>query len=203
MDAGAPWGGGLHTAIGEGNPSEAVVMAYAFGAGTLATLTPTALTITVARAWAYNCSYPIQVNRLRWWGIGATTTHRFAVYRLVDKVQVIGPLSLTTVADSWNSVSVPSVTLAANTPYICAISTTATGATAGLRTSGTPLVFPPLQTAAGAPGGIALNQGANRFWYGQFAVTNGVLPATLPTLVRGTGWTAGIPLFFFDSNAAA
>lgn len=197
----APWAGGLHAALDDGAPSGDKELNYLSGTGTLATMTPTALTVSVARCWSYNCQFPVVVNRLRWWGIGATTSHRFAVYRTIDNVQVIGPISLTTTADAWNSASVAAVTLAPNTPYICAISTTTTGTTAGLRTSATPLLWPPLQ--ASTPGGLALAIGDHRFWFGQFAVSSGVLPSTLPTLVRGSGWTAGLPLFFFDSNSAA
>ena len=196
-----PWAGGLHAAIDDGRPSADREWNFINGPGTLATMTPTALTTSVARCWAYNSEYSLTVNRVRWWGIGSTLTHRFAVYRLSDGVQVIGPLSLTTTSDAWNSASVATIQLVANTPYICAISTTATGATAGLRTGATPLVSPPIQSLT--PGGLALAIGDHRFWFGQFAVTNGVLPATLPTLARGSGWTAGIPLFFFDSNSAA
>lgn len=196
-----PWAGGLHAAIDDGQPSNDKEWNYLNGPSTLATLTPTALTTSVARCWSYNCQFPIVVNRLRWYGIGATTTHNVAVYRQSDGVRVIGPLALTTTADAWNSIAVSAVTLAPNTPYIVALSTTATGTTAGLRTSGTPLLYPPLQ--ASSPGGIALSVGDHRFWFGQFAVTTGALPATLPTLVRGSGWTAGLPLFFFDSNSAA
>lgn len=197
----APWAGGLHVAIEDGAPTGDKELNYLFGPGTVTTMTPTALTTTTARCWSYNSQFRIVVNRLRWFGIGATTTHRLAVYRLSDGVQVIGPISLTTTADAWNSATVPAVTLAANTPYIVALSTTATGTTAGLRTSATPAVGPPLQ--ATTPGGLALAGGDHRFWFAQFAVTAGVLPATLPTLVRATGWTGGIPLFFFDSNSAA
>lgn len=195
------YSGGLHAAIGDGVPDDNAVMQYLSGPGTLNTLTPTALTVSVARCWTYTSDEPITVNRVRWFGIGANTVHRLSVYRLLDKVQVIAPLTLTMTADAWNSAAVSSVRLAANTPYIVGFSATATGATAGIRTSGLPLLFPPLPTAA--PGNLAVQYGGNRFWYGQFAVTNGVMPATLPTLVRGTGWTAGLPLFFFDSNSAA
>jgi GDSL-like Lipase/Acylhydrolase family len=196
-----PWAGGVHAALDDGQPSSDKEWNFINGPGTLATMTPTALSITVARCWSYNCQFPLVVNRLRWWGIGATTSHRFAVYRASDGVQVIGPISLTTTADAWNSASIAAVTLAQNTAYICAISTTTTGTTAGLRTSATPLLWPPLQ--ASTPGGLALAVGDHRFWFGQFTVSAGVLPGTLPTLVRGSGWTAGLPLFFFDSNSAA
>jgi hypothetical protein len=197
-----PWAGGLTAAIDDGRPSNDKEWNYLSGPGTLATLTPTLLTTSVARCWSYNCQFSIVVNRLRWWGVAAVSAiYKLAVYRLSDGVQVIGPLTVTTTADAWNSVTVPAVTLAPNTPYIVALSVVSTGTTAGLRTGGTPLVYPPLQ--ASTPGALALSVGDHRFWFGQFAVTSGVLPSTLPTLVRGTGWTAGLPLFFFDSNSAA
>lgn len=195
------WAGLLHAALDDGLPRAEKFNSYIFGSGTLATVTPTVLTTSVARAWVYCCEFPIVVNRVRWWGIGAVTAHRLAVYRFVDSAQVIAPLSLTSTANAWNSASVSSIKLEGGIPYVVAWSTTATGTTAGHRTCATPAVWPPLQSAT--TGNLRIASTANRSWFGQFAVTSGVLPDPMPTLVQGSGWTGGIPLFLFDSNSAA
>jgi hypothetical protein len=195
------WAGLLHVAIDDGRPTADKLSNYAFGSTTVATVTPTILTTSVARAWVYCCEFPIIVNRIRWWGIGAQTNHRVAVYRFVDSKLVIGPISLTSTANAWNSAAVSSIRLEGGIPYIVAWSTIATSTTAGHRTSAAPVVWPPLQSAT--TGNLRIAGASNRSWYGQFAVTTGVLPDPMPTLVQGSGWTGGLPLFYFDSNSVA
>lgn len=201
-----PWAGSLHGSIGNGEPEWEQQLLSLWGpSGTTTALTPTNIGVSVGRLVLYRSDFAITVNRIRWYGLAvAQTSFRMSVYNASTGAQVIAPQTVTTTAtEGWQSVLLsPAVTLAADTPYWVGISATATGTTAALRSMVAPGLFPPLPATVPA----SLNPISNnrqRFQFAQVALTNGVFPATLPTLVRASGWTGSVPYFLFDNSTAA
>ena len=202
------WAGNLHTAVGSGEPEVEWQNNFLYIPG--AALTPTLVTATVGRIWSYKSPYAITVNRLRWMqtaGTAAASNFRFGIYNPAlsgNAQQILAPqtLTFTATANSWTSHSISSLTLAADTLYYCCLSATAVSTTWSMRATGPTAVGPPLQ--ASSPGNLAIASAKHRYWFGQVALTNGVQPATMPTLVQSAAWaTAGLPAFFFDNSSAA
>lgn len=201
------WAGKLHSAYDNGDPD--VKWQHPFlWAG--APLTPTLITATVGRIWAYQSPYAITVNRLRWLqvvGTAAASNFRFGIYNPANAgaaQQILAPqtLTFTANADTWSSHNVGGVVLAANTLYYMCLSATAVSTVWSMRATGPTLAGPPLQ--ATEPGNLALAAGANRHWFGQVALTAGVQPSTMPTLVKAPAWaTAGLPGLLLDNSTAA
>lgn len=199
-----PWAGVLHAGVGSGEPEWEQQWLSQWGNQTVA-ITPTNVTLTVGRLTLYRCDYAITVNRIRWYGLAAAqTAFRMSVYNATTGAQVVAPqIVSTTATEGWQSVQLgTAVTLTANTPYWVGLSATATGTQAALRTSIAPGLYPPLPSAQ--PANLnAVTQNRHRFAFAQVALTNGVWPATLPALVRATGWTGTLPMFIFDNATAA
>jgi hypothetical protein len=147
----------------------------------------------------------ITVNRIRYFGIGSTTTiYRCAIYRLSGLARLTSELAFSTAADTWGSAgSALNISLTKNTAYFMACSVNATSTTAGIAAIGgtTTATTGRVATAPAAlPGSLALGATAylDSFQF-QFAVTTGALPATAASLAAPAAWTGGMPAFWLDS----
>jgi len=166
--------------------------------------TPTNIATTVARCAFFKLDIALTVNKIRFFGVGATTNvYRVAIYRLSDLARLTAELAFTTSAQSWGAAgSALNLALAANTIYFIAVAVNATGTTAGvLCCSGTTGRIGVLPT--GWPGNLDIDAASpkiNAMGFLQFAVTAGALPATAATLAFQGAWTGGMPAFFLDNN---
>ena len=199
-----PWAGAVITTTMNGNPNDALINMQR--AGNIAP-TPTNISTSVARCETFRPAFAINPNRLRFYGIGATTAvYQAAIYRWSDLARVTAQLALTTVAGSWGSADVTGLTLAANELYFIAVSANATGTTAGLGSVGSTVTSTTGQIATvptGLPGNMNFSQPYLNSYRFQFAVTTGALPTTAPALVAQSAWTGGMPVFWLDTDNAA
>jgi hypothetical protein len=166
--------------------------------------TPTNISITVARCAFFKPDTNITVNKIRWFGVGATTgVYRVALYRLSDLVRLQILNDFNTGAQAWGNGAFV-VSLTAGVIYFIAVAVDTVGTTAGVAChSGTTGRIGILPTAW--PGGLQINAGTPKIdamGFCQFAVTTGALPATAPTLALQGAWTGGMPAFFLDNNNA-
>jgi hypothetical protein len=196
-----PWDGIVSAAWGRGDPGE--LFQHLQGAGNISA-TPTNITTSIARCGAFILPANLTVNRIRFYGVGATTTvFRVAIYRLSDLARLTAELPYTTVANTWGSAgSALDLTLTAGTVYFMASAVNATGTTAGPLCVGTTTAATTGQiqsTPAGLPGSLALGSGYVSSYYFQFAVTTGALPATAATLALPAVWTGGLPAYWLDN----
>lgn len=166
--------------------------------------TPTNISITVARCAFFKLDTAITVNKIRWFGVGATTGfYRVAVYRLSDlaRLQILNDFNTT--AQAWGNGAF-SVSLAAGVIYFIAVAVDTVGTTAGVAChSGTTGRIGILPTAW--PGGLQINAASPKIdamGFCQFAVTTGALPNPAATLALQAAWTGGMPAFFLDNNNA-
>ena len=198
------WKGAIAGAWGNGDPG--VVLRHMFGVGVV-TPTPTNIAITVARCSFFKLDTSLVVNKIRWYGVGATTgLFHVAVYNVATLARVAILDDFNTALATWGSGAF-SVTLEADTLYLLAVSVDTVGTTAGvLAMSATAAATTGVITLpTNFPGNLDFNAASPKVDpYGlcQFAVTAGVLPATLPTLVNQAAWTGGMPAFFLDNNNA-
>lgn len=198
-----PWDGVLAGCVADGDPGW--LMTQVQTAGTVAA-TPTNITASVARCSAFMLRAPLTFNRLRAYGVGATTSvYRVAVYQMSDLARLTAELAFTTAANTWVSIgSALNVTLQKDVVYFVACAVNATGTTPGVACMGPTIAATTgqINTAPGSlPGSMA--QGASNFMSGyqfQFAVTTGALPATAPTLAAQAAWTGGMPAFWLDAS---
>lgn len=166
--------------------------------------TPTNIAITVARCAFFKLDTPLVVQKIRWFGVGATTGfYHVAVYRVSDLARMAILDDFNTAAQTWGSGAF-SCTLAAGELYLLAVSVDTVGTTAGVHchsgTTGRIGIIP-----TDWPGNLDINAASPKIdamGFCQFAVTAGALPATLPTLVLQAAWTGGFPAFFLDNNNA-
>jgi len=166
--------------------------------------TPTNISITVARCAFFQLDTALTVNKIRWFGVGATTgLYHVAVYRVSDGVRMAILDDFNTAAQTWGSGAF-SCTLAANVLYLLAVSVDTVGTTAGVAchsgTTGRIGIIP-----TNWPGNLDIDMASpkiNAMGFCQMAVTTGALPASMPTLVLQAAWTGGMPAFFFDNNNA-
>jgi hypothetical protein len=199
-----PWYGYIAGAcVPDGHPGEQLL--HVQRAGNIAA-TPTAITASVARCSLFMLPFDLTVNRLRAYGVGATTSiFRVALYRLSDLARITAELPFTTVANTWVSIgSALNVALTKDTPYFVAVSVNTTGTTAGPVSIGTTIAATTGQiitTPSAHPGNLAA-PGTSKIdqYYFQFAVTTGALPATAPTLAAQAVWTGGMPAFWLDNS---
>lgn len=200
------WAGNLHVAFGNGEPEFEIIQS-AFSSQTsqsFAGPTPTAIGVTVARCVSYRSPYAITVNRIRWYGIGATTgLYKIGMFRASDGVHMFTQTAITTAANTWGSIAPTQFTLAADTLYWFFITTTATGTTAGLSSPhSTRFTTAP----ASLPGNLAPSSGDAQFYFGQVAAVAGVVTTPAPTTIAAPSFTAAntgsVPLFFLDNNSA-
>ena len=196
------WYGKIVAAMNGGDPGSA--LAHLQRAGNI-TPTPTNITATIARCSSFMLPAAVTVNKIRWYGVGATTgLYHVAVYRYSDLARLAILDDFNTVLNTWGSGAF-SCSLLANTIYFLAVSVDTTGTTPGVAAIGTTIAATTgqIQTAPDTlPGNLDFDAGILNGYKFQFAVTAGALPATAPTLVAQAVWTGGIPLFFLDNNNA-
>lgn len=196
-----PWHSVVMSGVGDGDPGTA--MAHMQRAGNVAG-TPTNISTSVARCSLFIPPADITVNRIRCYGVGATTNvYRVAIYRLSDLARLTAELAFTTSASTWVNIgSALALSLTAGTAYFVACAVNATGTTAGVGCLGGTVAATTGQvaTAPGSlPGSLATSGGYLDTYCFQFAVSTGALPATAATLAAQAAWTGGMPLFWLDS----
>jgi uncharacterized membrane protein YbhN (UPF0104 family) len=166
--------------------------------------TPTNISITVARCAFFKLDTPITVNKIRWFGVGATTgIYRVALYRLSDLARLAILNDFNTAAQAWGSGAF-SVSLEAGVIYLIAVAVDTVGTTAGVAChSGSTGRIGILPTAW--PGNLDIDAASPKIdamGFAQFAVTSGALPNPAAALALQAAWTGGFPAFFLDNNNA-
>jgi hypothetical protein len=166
--------------------------------------TPTNISITVARCAFFKLDTPITVNKIRWFGVGATTgIYRVALYRLSDLARLAILNDFNTAAQAWGSGAF-SVSLEAGVIYFIAVAVDTVGTTAGVAChSGSTGRIGILPTAW--PGNLDIDAASPKIdamGFAQFAVTSGALPNPAAALALQAAWTGGFPAFFLDNNNA-
>lgn len=198
-----PWFGVCCGTAFDGDPGQ---LLYEVQRASTIAATPTNITTSIARCSAFMLPFDLTFNRIRAYGVGATTSvYRVAIYRMSDRARLTAELAFTTVANTWVSIgSALNVTLSKDTLYFAAVAVNATGTTAGCACMGTTVAATTGQiqsTPAALPGSLA--QGGTNYVGGyqfQFAVSTGALPATAATLAAQAAWTGGMPAFWLDSS---
>lgn len=169
--------------------------------------TPTNIAITVARIAYFVPPANITVNRIRFFGVGATTNvYRVAVYNADTLARLMPETAFTTAANAWGAAGTSlALSLTAGQLYFIAVSVNVVGTTAGC------LCMSPTQAATTGrvgilpksfPGSLDIDSKHLTGAFAQFAVTAGALPATAPTIAVQAAWTGGFPAFWLDSNNA-
>jgi hypothetical protein len=169
--------------------------------------TPTNIGTTVARIAYFRPPSDITINKIRFYGVGATTNvYRVAVYNANTLARLTSELAFTTAAGAWGAAgSALNLALTAGQLYFIAVGVNATGTTAGLL-----CMAPTVAASTGLiavlpkswPGSLDLDAGYMDGAFAQFAVTAGALPATAATIAAQAAWTGGFPAFWLDSNAS-
>lgn len=198
------WWGNLYAAYGRCDPQQLLRMATM--SGTVAA-TPTNITASVGRLCYFRPPANITVNKIRYYGVGATTTiYRVAIYNADTLARVLTETAFTTVANVWGEIgSSLGLALTKNQLYIMACAVNTTGTTAGVlcmgatqaATTGTIQVLP-----KSWPGNLDVDTGLMDGAFAQCAVTTGALPDPCPTVAAQAAWTGGMPLFFLDNSNA-
>jgi len=168
--------------------------------------TPANIGTSVARCAFFKTDTSIIVNRIRWFGVGATSgIYHVAVYRVSDGARMFVVDDFNTAAQAWGSAAVSGVTIASGVLYLVAASVDTTGATAGVACHSGPTgrigVLP-----TSWPGNLDIDAASPKvdaMGFCQFTVTSGALPSTLPSLAAQASWTGGMPAFFLDNDSAA
>lgn len=195
-----PWKGTIAGAWGDGNPNTLLSLML----HNPVNATPTNISVTVARVAYFHLDTNLTVNKVRFFGVGATTNvYRVAFYRDSDSVRLTLELVFSTAAQAWGSITVsPAVTFIAGVLYFVAVSVNATGTTAGVQChSGSTGRIGVLPTTW--PGNLDIDMASPKidpFAFAQFAVTSGALPDPAPTRAAQVAWTGGFPAFFLDNN---
>jgi hypothetical protein len=196
------WYGALHAAYGNCDPHRMLDMMY----NNPVNATPTNISTSVARIAYFRPPANITVNKIRGFGVGATTNvYRTAIYRASDLARLTAELPFTTVAQAWFAAgSGLNLALVAGTLYFIAVSVNATGTTAGClcftATTGRIGVLP-----ASWPGNLDIDLATPIIEpraLAQFTVTSGALPATAGTIAAQAAWTGGMPALLLDANNA-
>lgn len=197
------WHGNLYAAFNDCDPKLALKLATMSGS---VAATPTNVSVSVARIAYFRPPANITVNKIRFFGVGATTQFRIAIYNGATLARLIAAQSVTTAPQAWGSVgSGLGLALTAGQLYFIAVSAVATSTTAGMLCMG-----PTIADTTGRigvlpkswPGGLDLDAGFIDGAFAQFAVTNGVLPDPAATIAAQAAWTGGFPLLFLDNNDA-
>lgn len=196
-----PWHSQVLGAVGNGDPG--VAMLHMQRAGNIAP-TPTNISTSVARCSLFIPPSDITINRIRCYGVGATTNvYRVAIYRLSDLARLTAELAFSTTGGAWANIgSALNVSLLKDVPYFVACAVNATGTTAGVGAIGGTITSTTGQVAIAPdslPGSLAASSGYLGAYFFQFAVTSGALPATAPTLAAQAAWTGGMPAFWLDT----
>jgi hypothetical protein len=194
------WYGKLYGALGGCNPNDVLQLMY----NNPIHATPTNIAITVARCAYFRPPANITVNTIRFFGVGATTgVYHIAIYATpAGGARLTDDLSPNTAAQTWGTAATGlGLALTAGTLYLIAVSVDTTGTTAGMHclssTTGRIGVLP-----ASWPGSLDIDAATpliDPVAFCQFAVSTGVMPATLPTIVAQAAWTGGMPAIFLDN----
>jgi hypothetical protein len=199
------WYGVVYGAFGDCAPQD--LLDHCIATGTVAA-TPTNIGTAVARIAYFVPPANITVNRIRFYGVGATTNvFRVAIYNGDTLARLTAELAFTTAATTWGSAgSALNLSLTANQLYFIAVSVNATGTTAGPMCMGPTVAATTGQVAVlpkSYPGSLDIDSKHIKGAYAQFAVTTGALPTTAATIAAQGAWTGGFPAFWLDSNDAA
>jgi hypothetical protein len=208
VDSGIPfipnWYGKIYGAYGRCDPQQLLRMAQMAGS---VPPTPTNITTSIARIAYFRPPVDITVNKVRYYGVGATANiYRIAIYNADTLARLTAETAFTTVAATWGSIfSSLNLTLTKDQLYFIAVSVNAVGTTAGVLA-----LSPTIAATTGQiqvvpkswPGNLDLDLGFMDGGFADFAVTTGALPATAPTIAIQSAWTGGFPLFFLDNNNA-
>jgi len=168
--------------------------------------TPTGITTSVARIAYFKLPVNLVVNKIRYFGVGATTNvYRVAIYNGDTLARLTAELAFTTVLSTWGAAgSGLALTLTAGQLYFIAVAVNATGTTAGVlaygdtvtATTGMMAVLP-----KNWPGSLDVDVAAvPATAHAQFAVTTGALPNPANTIAVQSAWAGGMPAFFLDNN---
>jgi hypothetical protein len=197
-------------AYGDGDPSKLLSMCQNNGVGAA---TPTFITVTVARCSFFRLPFNMTVNKIRFYGVGATTAiYHAALYRFSDLVRLTDDFNFDTAANTWGSIGDNlGLSLTANTLYFMACGVDSTGTTAGILTfssgssytsqTGAIAVIPGDKKMAGS---LGIDNGNIQSYLFQMTVSflaGGLVnPATID-IIKGQGaWSGGIPAFWLDSD---
>lgn len=196
------WHGVVYGAWANCDPN--VVFERATRGGSVAA-TPTNIGNTVARIAYFVPPANITVNRIRFFGVGATTNvYRVALYNGDTLARLTTELAFTTAANTWGSAGATlNLALTANQLYFIAVSVNATGTTAGLLCMSPTIAATTGQVAVlpkNFPGSLDIDSKHLRGAFAQFTVTGGALPATAATIATQAAWTGGFPAFFLDNS---
>ena len=194
----------VYGAWGDCDPQD--LMDHAITSGSVAP-TPTNIGTAVARIAYFVPPANITVNKIRFFGVGATTNvYRTAIYNGDTLARLTSELAFSTAANTWGSAGTSlNLTLTANQLYFIAVSVNATGTTAGIlsmaptvtATTGQMTVLP-----KSFPGSLDIDSKYIKGAFAQFTVTTGALPTTAATIATQAAWTGGFPAFWLDSNNA-
>ena len=202
---GPNWYGVVYGAYGGGNPQD--LLAHCITSGVVSP-TPTNIATNVARICYFVPPANITVNRIRFYGTGATTNvFRVAIYDGDTLARLTAELAFTTAATTWGSAgSALNLSLTAGQLYFIAVSVNATGTTAGPMAFSSTVAATTGQVAVlpkSYPGSLDVDSKYITGAFAQFAVNTGALPATAATIATQAAWTGGMPAFWLDSNDAA
>lgn len=161
--------------------------------------TPTGITASIARCVMFTPPANITVSSIRLFGVGATTNlYKFAIYPGGGGSKIWDSGTITTAANAWlNLTTGLPVTLIAGTKYWWCVTVVSTGTTAGFRSEAAPLGTNYWGAVAAPIGNSSLGLPV----YAQFAVSSGIFPATLPTIVAAAysgGTTGTVPMGWLD-----
>lgn len=163
--------------------------------------TPTGIGISVARCVQFIPPANITVNRIRLFGVGATTgLYKFAIYPAgAGSARTWESGAVNSAANTWLNISAElPITLTAGTKYWFCVTATSTGTTAGFRSLAAPLGTTFWGADAAPLGGRTLNLPV----FAQFVVTAGAFPASFPAIAAAAysgGTTGSVPFALLDS----
>lgn len=193
-----PWAGNLYGAAFDGNPGFLLEHCQTVG---VVSPTPTNIGTSTARCSLFTIPADILVGKIYFYGVGAVTgAYRLAIYNYSTKGQVLPQTTFNTTASTWNTITPgSSFNLYAGVLYVLAVAVSTTSTAAGVlafgatmaSTSGVIAVAPESWPTALRP-----SSGYVCCALGQFAVTSGALPTTMPSLAAGAAWTGGMPAFW-------
>jgi len=195
--ANPPWYGILHTNYGDCDPQKSLLL-HTMAA--VAGPTPTNIGTSVARCVQFTSPANITVNRVKMFGVGATSgLYKLAIYPVGLGSSKIWEATVNSAANTWMvyAGSGP-FSLVAETKYWFCVTVTATGTTAGFRSLAAPLGTAFWSADNSVIGGRSFSLPV----FAQFAVTGGAFPATLPAIVAAAyaaGTTGSVPFALLDN----
>lgn len=202
-----PWAGKIAGAYADGDPNRLLQLIQRAGVNSLS---PSALGTATARVSLFRLPFDLIVNRIRYYGVSATTNvFRVAIYRYSDGVRVTPELTLSTAAAAFGSTGGGlGIALTKGTQYYIAVATNdATSGTGALQTTGANVTATQGQIAVAPqnlPGNLDMDVGFTSGLFAQFTVVGGALPGTVPpsSLAAQALWTGNMPAFWLDNNDA-